>query len=136
MADLNDAITIASHGMRAQSMRLKVTAENIANADSVSTVPGGKPYQRKTVTFKNVLDRELGVNVVKVDKVGNDSSPFLQEYEPGHPAADKDGYVLKPNVNTMFEAMDMREAQRSYEANLNAIDISKSMISRTLDLMR
>lgn len=137
MSDLTSSITIAEHGMRAQSARLKVVAENLANADSTAQTPGGEPYRRKTITFKNMLDQELGVNVVKVNDVGTDQvTPFQKEYNPGHPAADEEGYVLMPNVNTTLEMMDLKEAQRSYEANLSTIDITKTMINRTLDLLR
>lgn len=136
MPDLHDSITISAAGMRAQSARMKVTAENIANADSVAFTPDGKPYQRKTITFRNVLDKETGVNVVKVEKIGVDPSPFPREYDPAHPGADAEGYVLRPNVSSITETMDMKEAQRSYEANLTSIEITKGMINRTLELMR
>ncbi len=136
MADLNDSITIAAFGMRAQSARLKVVAENIANAESVGSSPGAKPYQRKTISFKEELDKKLGVTTVKVDKVGLDSTDFPRDYDPGHPAADAEGYVLKPNVNPIIENMDLKEAERSYEANLSTIDITKNMISHTLELLR
>ncbi len=136
MADLKDAITIATHGMKVQSTRMRVGAENIANADSTATTPGGEPYRRKTITFKNVLDRELGVEVVKVDKIGVDDGEFNRRYDPSHPAANAEGYVLTPNVQTSIERLDIQEAQRSYEANLSVIDISKSMLNRTLELMR
>lgn len=136
MDDLLKSIHIAASGMKAQGTRLRVVSENIANADSLPTGPGDQPYRRKTITFKNVLDREVGANKVKVDKIGTDGSDFKKAYNPGHPAADKNGYVLKPNVNTMIEMMDMREAQRSYEANLNAISSSKRMLSSTIDVLR
>lgn len=136
MSDLKASMYIAGSGMRAQNERLKVIAENIANAESTGMTPGAAPYQRKTIHFKNVLDKEIGANVVKVDKIGVDNSEFIKEYKPGHPAADEQGYILKPNVNTMIEAADMREAERTYEANLSVIETTKGMITRTLDLLR
>lgn len=136
MSDLKASMYIAGSGMRAQSERLKVIAENIANAESTGTTPGAAPYQRKTIHFKNVLDKEIGANVVKVDKIGVDNSEFIKEYKPGHPAADEQGYILRSNVNTMIEAADMREAERTYEANLSVIETTKGMITRTLDLLR
>ncbi|NDF11789.1 MAG: flagellar basal body rod protein FlgC [Proteobacteria bacterium] len=136
MPDIKDSITIAGAGMKAQSTRMRIAAENIANADSTASTPGGDPYRRKTVTFKNTLDKELGLKTVKVSKVGTDPSEFLSEYNPTHPAADSDGYVKRPNINVQIEQADVKEAQRSYEANLSVIDVSRSMVSRTLELMR
>ncbi len=103
---------------------------------STATTPGGEPYRRQTVTFENVLDRELGVDLVQVARTGVDASPFPLRYEPGHPAANADGYVQMPNVNPLLEIIDLREAQRSFEANLNAMTLARSMIQRTLDLLR
>ncbi len=134
--DLKATLKIAGSGLDVQGKRVKVIAENIANADSMASTPGGEPYRRKTISFKNVFDEKVGANLVKVDKVGEDSKPFNKVYEPGHPAADEYGYVLKPNVNTMIESVDLKEAQRSYEANLATIEITKTMINRTLDLLR
>lgn len=134
--DLMKAIKIAAAGMRVQGTRLKVISENIANADSMSPVPGGEPYRRKVVTFENALDRTLGTELVKVRKIDVDGSEFRKNYDPGHPAADKSGYVRLPNVNALVEMMDMREAQRSYEANLRIIDVSKKLVARTVDLLR
>lgn len=136
MSDLKSSMSIAGSGMQAQSTRLRIVAENIANADSVSTEPGGDPYQRKTIHFKNVLDKEIGAPLVKVGKIGLDSSPFIKEYSPGHPSADAEGFILKPNVNIAIETADLKEAQRAYEANLSTIEITKTMLSRTLDLLR
>ncbi len=133
---LSDTLKIAAAGMRAQGDRLRVVAENIANAESTSSVPGGEPYRRKTVQFKNVLDRELGLETVKVATRGVDMSQFNRKFEPTHPAADEKGYVLYPNVSTLVEMMDMREARRGYEANLNIVEASKAMLARTLDLLR
>jgi len=134
--DLMKSIKIAAAGMKVQGIRLKVISENIANADSLSPVEGGDPYRRKVVTFENALNRELGTQLVKVRNVGVDTSEFRKNFNPGHPAADKDGYVQLPNVNALVEMMDMREAQRSYEANLRIIDVSKKLVARTIDLLR
>jgi len=134
--DLKSAIHIASAGMNAQSARLKVVAENIANVDSLATKPGGDPYRRKLVVFKNELDKELGINKVTVARIDHDKSAFKRDYEPGNPVADADGYLYRPNVNTMIESMDMKQAQRSYEANLSTIEVTKTMINQTLDLLR
>ncbi|WP_282607989.1 flagellar basal body rod protein FlgC [Pelagibius sp. Alg239-R121] len=133
--DLFKTLHIAASGMQAQGTRLRVIAENVANADSVSQTPGGVPYRRKLVSFGNALDRELGVETVRVRKVMTDKSEFSRSYEPGHPAADEDGYVLRPNVNTLIEMSDMREAQRSYEANLKAIEASRNMLQKTLQIL-
>jgi flagellar basal-body rod protein FlgC len=134
--DLMESLMISAAGMRVQGQRLRVVAENLANADSVSEVPGGDPYRRKTISFKNALDRELGMETVQVGKVGVDPSDFRMKYEPGNPAADAKGYVKLPNVNSLIEMTDMREAQRSYEANLRAIEVARTMLQRTIDLIR
>jgi len=134
--DLMESLMISAAGMRVQGERLRVISENIANVDSVSEVPGGDPYRRKTITFQNALDREMGVNLVKVKKVGLDPSEFTRKYDPSNPAADKSGYVKLPNVNALIEMNDMREAQRSYEANLKVIEVSRGMLQRTIDILR
>jgi len=134
--DFNTSLGIAFSGMNAESQRLKVIAENLANADSTAQTPGGNPYRRQVVSFSDVFDRTLGANKVKVSGVTQAGGAFGRRYEPGHPAADADGYVLTPNVNSLTELMDMREAQRSYEANINVIDAVKAMVSRTIDLLR
>ena len=134
--DLMDSLAISAAGMRVQGERLRVISENIANADSVSEVPGGDPYRRKTITFQNALNRELGVDLVKVKKVGLDPSEFAKKYDPNNPAADNTGYVKLPNVNALIEMNDMREAQRSYEANLKVIEVARGMLTRTIDLLR
>lgn len=123
-------------GMKAQGDRLRVVAENIANADSTGRSPGELPYRRKMVIFQNVMDKEMGVESVKVVKRTTDKSDFNRKYEPTHPAADEQGYVLYPNVSSIIETVDMREARRAYEANLNVIEASKAMLARTLDLLR
>ena len=133
---LGDSLKVSAAGMKAQGDRLRVIAENVANASSTANTPGGEPYRRKMVVFQNVLDKELGVEVVKVAKRTFDTSDFKPRYQPTHPAANKDGYVLYPNVDTIVEMMDMREARRAYEANLNVIEVSKAMLTRTLELLR
>ena len=134
--DLRDSLLVSVFGMRAQSTRMRVIAENLANADSVGQTPGADPYRRQTVSFKNALDQATGLDVVRVSKIAEDQSPFGMRFDPGHPAANATGYVSTPNVNSLVETMDMREAQRSYEANLQVVDASKSMIMRTIDLLR
>ena len=122
--------------MRAQATRLRVIAENIANASSTAESPGGEPYRRRLVGFSNVLDRVLGVEKVEVKSIFSDKIEFGRRFDPGHPAADEDGYVLTPNVNTVMEMSDMREAQRSYEANLKALEAARSMLRETLQILR
>ncbi len=134
--ELLKTIRISAAGMRAQGLRMKTIAENIANAESLSAEPGKDPYRRKIVTFRNVLDRRLGVELVTVRDIEHDKSDFKKRFDPNHPAADKAGYVKMPNVIPLVEMMDMREAQRSYRANLRIIEVAKSMLSRTIDLLR
>ena len=134
--DLISTFRISAAGMKVQGSRLRVISQNIANADSLATQPDEKPYQRKLITFKSEMNRELGVNLIEVNRVSNDRSDFGKRLDPSHPAADKDGYVLTPNVNKLVEMMDMREAQRSYEANLSAIRTSRRMLNKTLELLR
>lgn len=136
MDDLLRTLRISASGMKAQGTRLRVISENVANANSLPTQPGGLPYRRKVVTFQNQLDQATGVNMVRVDRVKTDLSDFQQRYDPSHPASDANGYVLAPNVSTLVEMSDMREAQRSYEANLNVIKASKTMLQETIGLMR
>lgn len=133
---LSDTLLISAAGMKAQSERLRVVSENLANADSTAATAGGDPYRRKVVTFRNVLDKELGLQTVQVDRVTSDPGDFMLRYQPWHPAANSDGYVKYPNVSAIIEMVDMKEAQRAYEANLNAIEISKTMLMRTIDLLR
>jgi len=134
--DLVKSIILSASGMTAESERIKVIAENMANANSTSTEPGGDPYRRKLVTFQNHLDRALGVEKVTVGRVTTDPSDFELRYDPGNPAADTNGYVKMPNVNALIEMADLREAQRSYEANLSAIDAAKNMLSKTVTLLQ
>ncbi len=135
-SDLVKSMHIAASGMKAQSDRLRIVSENIANAESIGTRPGEAPYRRKVLTFKNVLDRKLEVEKVQVGKYGYANTPFSQKYDPSHPAANQEGYVLYPNVNPMVEMMDMREARRGYEANVNVIEVSKGMIMQTINMIR
>jgi flagellar basal-body rod protein FlgC len=134
--DLVKAIKISASGMKAQGTRLRVISENIANANSLAETPGGEPYRRKLISFRDQLDRSMGASVVAVNKIEFDQSDFGRRYDPTHPAADKEGYVMTPNVNGLIEMMDLREAQRSYTANLDMIETSKRMIERTIDLLR
>ncbi|MGH6662937.1 MAG: flagellar basal body rod protein FlgC [Rhodospirillales bacterium] len=136
MDDIIKTMRISSAGMRVQGERLRVISQNIANADALPQDANGKPYRRQVVTFKNELDKSLGLKTVRVNKVQPDKSDFGKRYEPSHPAADPDGYVQTPNVNTLIEMTDMREAQRSYEANLSAIKTSKAMLNLTIDVLR
>jgi flagellar basal-body rod protein FlgC len=134
--ELTDSLYIAAAGMRTQGFRLRIVAENMANANSTASEPGGDPYRRKMVTFKNALDRSLGLMTVQVDKVVEDDAEFEKRLQPDHPAADADGYVKLPNVNSLVEMTDMREAQRSYEANMKVIEAARGMLQRTVDLLR
>ena len=136
MGELFRSMRISAAGMKSQGTRLRVISENVANAESLPQVPGGLPYQRKVILFKNELDRAIGANTVRVDKVRKDLSEFQRRYDPNHPGADAEGYVLAPNVNSLIEMADMREAQRSYEANLSAIKASKLMLQSTIDILR
>ncbi|ALG71244.1 flagellar basal-body rod protein FlgC [Azospirillum thiophilum] len=134
--DLYQSMAVSASGLKAQGTRLKVISENLANANTTAETPGDLPYRRKTVIFKNELDRAMDVDKVRVAKVDVDKGDFQRRYDPSHPSADADGYVLLPNVNSVVEAMDMREAQRSYEANLSAIDTARQMLTRTIDILR
>ena len=133
--ELDKSFAIAYSGMSAQGERLKVIAENLANVDSTAQTPGGDPYKRKIITFQDTFDRTLGADKVKVAGVKTIEEGLGRRYEPGHPAADASGYVTTSNVNSITELMDMREAQRSYEANLNVIDAAKSMLSHLIELI-
>lgn len=133
--DLGKSISIAAAGLNAQSTRLRVVSENLANADSIATTPGGDPYRRKVVTFRAALDRAIGAQSVKVSSVKPVPGDFERRFDPGHPGADPEGYVRMPNVNSLIELTDMREAQRSYQANLSVIEAAKNMLSRAIDLL-
>lgn len=127
---------LAGAGLEAQSMRLRIVSENIANAQSTGATEGADPYARKTVTFRSELDRALGSASVRVKEIGVDQAPFRVEYDPGNPAADAKGFVKMPNVNVLVEMADMREANRSYEANLQMMKQARSMISGMIDLLK
>jgi flagellar basal-body rod protein FlgC len=133
--DFMKSIAIAASGLRAQAGRMRVLSENLANADSTSPVPGGDPYRRKIPTFRAEMDKAVGANIVALGPVRTDPSPFITRYEPNNPVADGNGNVKYPNVNSLIEAADLREAQRSYEANLNVIGATRRMIQRTIAIL-
>ena len=130
MSDFLSSLRIAATGLHAQNARMRIIAENLANADSTGKTPDEDPYRRRIPTFKAVMDADVG------GKIALDQTDFISRYEPGHPAADARGYVRYPNVNSLVETMDMREAQRTYEANLNVVTVTRSMLGRTLDILR
>jgi flagellar basal-body rod protein FlgC len=134
--DLDRALRISAAGMAAQSTRLRVVAENLANRDSTGEAPGADPYRRRTVTFAQRLDRALGVETVRVARIGSAPGEFPTRFEPGHPAADERGYVRTPNVDSLIEVMDMREAQRSYSANLSVLETTRAMLTRAIEALR
>jgi len=134
--DFLKTLTIAASGLRAQAGRMRIISENIANADSTPQSPGSDPYRRKIVSFRSELDRTLDTQLVELGRVQTDSSDFRLKYEPGHPAADVNGNVKYPNINSVIELTDMREAQRSYEANINVISATRRMIQRTIDILK
>ena len=134
--EFSNSMTIAAAGMRVQSDRMKVIAENIANADSTSPTPGGDPYRRQVSTVTQNFDRELGVNLVQTGKTVADKSDFRSQYDPGNPTADAKGYVKLPNVDPLIEIMDMRDAERSYEADLQMMSTTKQMMASTVDLLK
>ena len=136
VGDFSRSMGIATSGLRAQAGRMRVISENIANADSTASTAGGNPYRRKVPTFTSQLDRVLDAKTVALGKIKPDQSDFRTKYEPSNPAADANGYVKYPNVNPLVEMTDMRDAQRSYEANLNIISATRRMIQRTLDILK
>ena len=133
--DFLKSLAIASAGLRTQAGRMRVISENLANADSTATDATGDPYRRRIPTFRSELDAKLGTRVVSLGPVATDPSDFHARYEPGHPSADASGMVRYPNVNTMVELADMRDAQRSYEANLNVITATRRMLLRTISIL-
>ena len=135
-SDFSRSMSIATSGLRAQAGRMRVISENIANADSTAQGAGGDPYRRKVPTFSSTLDRTLDAQVVTLGRIRPDQSAFRVKHEPGNPAADASGNVKYPNVNPLIEMTDMREAQRSYEANINVINATRRMIQRTLDILK
>lgn len=134
--NLSVSADIAVSGMKAQSERLRIISENMANADSIGIRPGEDPYRRQVVTFKDYIDKETGAKMVKVDKVVPDESQLPLKYDPNHPAANAEGYVAMPNVNPLIEMMDLKEAQRSYDANLSMMQTARDMNSKVLDLLK
>jgi len=134
--DFIKTLAIAASGLKAQAGRMRIISENIANADSTTPAAGGDPYRRKMPTFTSELDRTLDVRLVELSGTQTDNSAFQVKYEPGNPAADAKGNVKYPNVNSVVEMADMREAQRSYEANINVVTATRRMIQRTLDILK
>lgn len=134
--DLKNSVDVSATGLRAQALRMRVIAENLANSDSVAREAGGDPYRRRVATFQAEVDRATGATQVKVKSITPDQSSFQRVYQPGNPAADAQGYVLRPNVNPLIESADMKAAQRSYEANLNAIEAARNLTQRTIDLLK
>ncbi len=134
--DFSNALDISASGMKVQGARLRIIAENVANADTTATAPGGEPFRRKTILFESEFDKMLGAELVGIKDVQQDKSDFGRAYRPGHPAADPEGYVLTPNVNTLIEMTDMREAQRSYEANLRVMRTVRQMLEQTVSILR
>ena len=134
--DMNKALDISARGMEAQSTRLRIVAENLANQDTTGSDPKTAPYRRKTVTFTNEMDRALGVPTVKVTRIGTDPSELPRRYDPSHPGADAQGYVRTPNVNAFVEMMDMRSAQHAYNANLSVMQVARGMLTRAIELLK
>jgi flagellar basal-body rod protein FlgC len=133
---LQASLRIAGAGLEAQSARLRVVSENMANAESTGATPGADPFARKTITFQGEMDRAVGAQLVHVKNIGTDRTPFRVEHDPGNPAADKDGFVKRPNVNVLVEMADMREANRSYEANLQVVKQTRDLVTMTIDLLK
>jgi flagellar basal-body rod protein FlgC len=136
VTDFIKSLQVAASGLHAQLGRMRIITENIANADSTATTPGGDPYRRKIVTFSSVLDGTLGAQVVKLGRVQPDNSDFRIKHEPGNPAADANGDVKYPNVNTLVELTDLRDAQQSYQSDLNVITATRRMLQRTIDILK
>ena len=134
--DLNKALNISAAGMDAQTTRLRVIAENLANQDTTGSSPGADAYRRKTITFENRVDAATGEATVQVQQIGKDTSQQTLRYDPSNPAANAAGYVKTPNVNSFIEIMDMREAERTYSANLSVLQATRSMLDRTIDMLK
>ncbi len=134
--DIERALALSARGMDVQTARMRTIAENLANQDTTGSAPGVEPYRRKLITFENRIDRALGTETVRVKSIAPDRGELPRRYDPSHPAADAAGYVRTPNVNSFVEVMDMREAQRSYSANLNVMEATRSMLTRTIDLLK
>lgn len=133
--DISSTLNISASGLAAQGNRLQIIAQNLANADSTGTTPGSDPYQRRTISFQNQVDSQTGAELVGVAEVGHDTTPFPLKYDPSNPAANAQGYVKLPNVNSFVELMDMQQAERSYDADLSVMQMTRSMVSRTLGLL-
>ena len=136
MVDLTKTLHVSASGMEAQTTRLRVIAENLANQDTTGSTPGADAFRRKTITFENRLDSALGTDTVRVKDIGRDQSDLPLRYDPSNPAANKDGYVKLSNVNSFIEVMDMREAERSYNANIAVMQATRSMLTRTIDMLK
>jgi flagellar basal-body rod protein FlgC len=134
--DIAKALALSARGMDVQTARLRTIAENLANQDTTGSKPGAEPYRRKLITFENRMDSALGTEAVRVRNIAPDRGELPKRYDPSHPAADSAGYVLTPNVNSFVEVMDMREAQRAYTANLNVMEATRSMLTRTIELLK
>ncbi len=132
---LSDSLQIAAAGMQAQSTRLRVVAENLANVNTTPKAAGQLPYQRKLTIFENTMNKALGVSTIKTT-LSKDPTEFNKKYAPYHPAADVDGYILTPNVDSVIEMTDLREARRGYEADLNVVQTTRGMLQQTIDLLR
>lgn len=136
MDPLTSTLKVSASGLQAESTRLRIVSENIANARSTGDAPGTDPYRRKTISFAAEVDRASGASLVEIERLGTDDSDFNVEFDPGNPAADEKGMVKLPNVNILIEMADMREANRAYEANLQTIKQARDLISQTIDLLR
>lgn len=134
--DITKALTLSARGMEVQTARLRTIAENLANQDTTGSTPGAEPYRRKVITFENRMDAALGATTVRVKTISPDKSELPTRFDPSHPAADGKGYVRMPNVNSFIEVMDMREAQRGYSANMNVMEVTRSMLTRTLEMLK
>jgi flagellar basal-body rod protein FlgC len=134
--DLSKALTISARGMDAQTTRLRVVAENLANQESTGSTPGAEAYRRKTVSFENQMDRALGASTVRVKQIGRDQTDLPLRHDPSNPAANAEGYVKVPNVNSFIEVMDMRDAQRVYTANLSVMEVTRGMLNRTIEMLK
>ena len=134
--DITKALAISARGMDVQTARLRTIAENLANQDTTGSTPGAEPYRRKVITFENRMDAALGATTVRVKTIAPDKSELPTRFDPSHPAADAKGYVKTPNVNSFIEVMDMREAQRGYSANMNVMEVTRSMLTRTIEMLK
>lgn len=133
---LMDSMAISAAGIEVQSKRMSIIAQNIANADATGILPGTSPYRRKTIFFKLTKDQNTGIELVKISKIGHDRSDFRMKFDPTHPAANRQGYVLYPNVDPLIESKDAKETERSFDANLKAMEVTKNMINKTFDILR